>query len=428
MDYTSLKFENDDTLDRKKFVENIMNVIEKWDNVKHENDSLVISLDASWGSGKSYLINMWKNWLLSEENADKNYYITYYNAWENDDNDSAFIPLVYKLQDLVVYKSNYDYVDTVEKITTNFLKSCGVALLKDGVKKYIGESTADILCKGIDGAAATKKIEDFFSKYKTYIDEKDKFREALKGLVPTNGKLIIFIDELDRCRPTFAIETLEIIKHYFNQKDIVFIFAIDLEQLSYSISTMYGAGMDSAGYLRRFFDFNIRIPTGDLYDYIKPLYTPYFENITNEGEFSEMVVNMFSKLNLSLRDIDKIFNNFTVFYLYYEAHFNFLPEKRVVKVMEVYLYFITLKYKFPDVYSLIINRDFIAYDNAPKNWYVLEYKYFVSENISTLLKRIQTGANHGAGSELISTFGLKNVNCDYTTFSQHIERTIEMFV
>lgn len=428
MDYSSLKFENDDALDRKKFVENIMNVIKNWNHVKHENDSLVISLDAPWGSGKSYLINMWKNWLLSEENADKNYYITYYNAWENDDNDSAFIPLVYKLQDLDVYKSNNDYVENVEKITTNFLKSCGVALLKDGVKKYLGESTADILCKGIDGAAATKKIEDFFSKYKTYIDEKGKFREALKGLVPTNGKLIIFIDELDRCRPTFAIETLEIIKHYFNQKDIVFIFAIDLEQLSYSISTMYGAGMDSAGYLRRFFDFNIRIPAGDLYNYIRPLYTSYMENITNEEEFSKMVVNMFSKLNLSLRDIDKIFNNFTVFYLYYESHINVLPESRVVKVMEIYLYFITLKYKFPDVYSLILYKEFMVYDNAPAKWEILEYKYFVSENISNLLRKIQTGGNRNRDIEIISSLGFETVNENRLTFSEYIERTIEMFV
>lgn len=427
MDYTSLEFKNDDALDRKKFVENIMNVIKNWNHVKHENDSLVISLDAPWGSGKSYLINMWKNWLLSEENADKNYYITYYNAWENDDNDSAFIPLVYKIQDLEVYKGNYDYVKNIEKITTNFLKSCGVALLKDGVKKYIGESTADILCKGMDGAAATKKIEDFFTKYKTYIDEKDKFREALKGLVPTKGKLIVFIDELDRCRPTFAIETLEIIKHYFNQKDIVFIFAIDIEQLSYSISTMYGAGMDSAGYLRRFFDFNVRIPTGNLFEYIKPLYTSYFENITNEGEFSEMVVNMFTKLNLSLRDIDKIFNNFTVFYLYYEAHFNILPGTRVVKVMEVYLYFITLKYKFPDVYSLIINKEFMTYNNAPANWEVLKYKYIVSENISKLIIGIETGGNHRLNRNLITSFGLENVNCENLTFSEHIERTIELF-
>jgi hypothetical protein len=428
MDYANLKFEIDDSLDRKKFVENIMNVIEKWNNLKHENDSLVISLDAPWGSGKSYLINMWKNWLLSKENEDKKFRITYYNAWENDDNDNAFIPLVYKLQDLEAYRENDNIAENLKEISKSFLKSCGLALLKDAVKKSIGESTAEILCNGIDGAGETDKIQDFFSKYRKYINEKDKFKEALKVLIPIDGKLIIFIDELDRCRPTFAIETLEIIKHYFNQKNIVFVFAIDLEQLSYSISTMYGAGMDSAGYLRRFFDFNIRIPSGNLYDYIKPFYTSYYENVTNEGEFSEMLVNIFSKLNLSLRDIDKIFNNFTVFYLYYEAHFNFLPETRVVKVMEVYLYFITLKYKFPDVYSLIINRDFIAYDNAPKNWYVLEHKYFVSENISTLLKRIQTGANHGPGSDVISSFGLEDVNCDYTTFSQHIERTIEMFV
>ncbi|MBE5980353.1 MAG: hypothetical protein E7249_14635 [Paenibacillaceae bacterium] len=428
MDYSNLRFEKDDALDRKKFVENIMNVIAKWNNARHENDSLVISLDAPWGSGKSYLINMWKNWLLSEENADKRFCITYYNAWENDDNDNAFIPLVYKLQDLEAYREEDDISENLKEISKSFLKSCGLALLKDVVKKSIGESTAEILCNGIDGVKDADMIEDFFSKYRKYNDEKVKFKEALKDLIPVDGKLIIFIDELDRCRPTFSIETLEIIKHYFNQKDIVFVFAIDLEQLSYSISTMYGVGMDSAGYLRRFFDFNIRIPTGNLYNYMKPVFNANFQNLSSIGKFKDMVINLFSKLNLSLRDIDKIFINFNVFYLFYQPHFEHLSADKEVEVMEVYLYFMTLKYKFPGVYSLIINKEFIAYDNAPKNWDILEQKYFVSANITKLLKAIQTGANHDIKKEIITSFGLDSVNCDNTTFSQHIERTIEMFV
>ena len=59
---------------------------------------------------------MWKNWLLSEENADKNYCITYYNAWENDDNDNAFIPLVYKLQDLESYRED-DISENLKEIS-----------------------------------------------------------------------------------------------------------------------------------------------------------------------------------------------------------------------------------------------------------------------------------------------------------------------
>jgi hypothetical protein len=371
---------------------------------------------------------MWKNWLLSENNANKNYRITYYNAWENDDNDNAFIPLAYKLQDLEEYRADDKINESLQEISKNFIKSCGLALLKDVVKKSIGESTANIICEGLEGVKKTEEIKDFFSKYEKYIKEKDDFKEALKNLIPIEGKLIIFIDELDRCRPTFAIETLEIIKHYFNQKDIVFVFAIDLEQLSYSISTMYGVGMDSAGYLRRFFDFNIRIPTGNLYNYMEPVFNANFKNISSIGKFKDTVVNLFFKLNLSLRDIDKIFNNFIVFYLFYQPHFENLLADKEVEVMEVYLYFMTLKYKFPGVYSLIINGNFMSYSDEPKNWKTLEKRYYVSENIKNLLNKIQNGGNHGKGKEVIDSFGLKNVNCDDTTFSQHIERTIEMFV
>ena len=53
-------------------------------------------------------------------------------------------------------------------------------------------------------------------------------------------RLLIFIDELDRCRPTFAIETLEVVKHFFNVPNVVFVFSLDMNQLQKSIKTIYG--------------------------------------------------------------------------------------------------------------------------------------------------------------------------------------------
>lgn len=65
---------------------------------------------------------------------------------------------------------------------------------------------------------------------------------------------MFFIDELDRCRPTFAIELLERIKHLFDIQNIVFVLSIDKEQLEASTAAAYGSAINAPEYLRRFID------------------------------------------------------------------------------------------------------------------------------------------------------------------------------
>jgi predicted KAP-like P-loop ATPase len=429
MNYDKLNFDIDDQLNRKAFVKNLMQVINEWNYLKKENDSLVISVDAPWGSGKSYLLNMWKNWLISEENCDKEFAVAYYNAWENDDCDNAFIPLVYKLQQMDVYRENITLIENMKQRSKGFLKSCAVALLKDGIKKAIGDETASLIGEGINGATE-KEVENFFELYNKYIEEKENFQNALIELVPENGKLIVFMDELDRCRPIFAVETLEIVKHYFNIENIVFIFAVDLNQLSYSISTMYGDGMDSAGYLRRFFDININIPTGNINQYLKTIFNSNLVKLGYPENFISIITNVYIKLKLSLRDIDKITNHFMNFCLFYKQIIDekFIEhQNQALKVLEVYLYFMTLKYKYPNIYMLVLKQEFMSYDNAPKNWDVLEFKYFISPNISEMLKEIQTGNGQRQDGTFIKKYGFEKINCDGLSFAEHIERTIEMF-
>lgn len=442
MDYSNLTFE-DDKLERKTFVKNIMNIVDKWDGIKHENNSLVMSLDSPWGSGKSYLLNMWKNWLISNEQTKEKYYVTYYNAWENDDCDNAFIPLVYKLQEMDLYKDDNKMILNLKKRSKEFLKMCGVAILKDTIKKAIGDETSNIVMKDIDDGidnAAKKDVKDFFDKYRTYVFKKQEFKDALVNLIPDvkDGKLIVFVDEIDRCRPTFAIQTLEIIKHYFNIKNIVFIFAIDLQQLAYSIQTMYGNGMDSAGYLRRFFDINIKIPAINTKQYVQLILKDKIKELNISQKFINVASNIYEKLNLSLRDIDKITNNFIIFCFYYKdvIRYTDLRVDNLNEIMEIYLYFITLKYKYPDIYTLILRDRFRAYDSIgtltdreESHEKVLESKYFISNNISKLLNTIQGGRGQRIDSILIPNNSMKimEINCDNISFAGHIEKTIEMF-
>lgn len=70
--------------------------------------------------------------------------------------------------------------------------------------------------------------------------------------------MFIFIDELDRCRPSVAIDTLEQVKHLFDLPEIKFIIATDTTQLSHSVKTIYGEGFHGRTYLRRFFTQDLR--------------------------------------------------------------------------------------------------------------------------------------------------------------------------
>lgn len=93
-------------------------------------------------------------------------------------------------------------------------------------------------------------------------------------------KLVIIIDELDRCKPLFAIQTLEIVKHFLDVKDVVFIFAVDLEQLSHSVESIYGFGMDASGYLCKFFDYITKFPQSNMLSIIKTLLP---DNLSNKN-------------------------------------------------------------------------------------------------------------------------------------------------
>ncbi|WVV48879.1 P-loop NTPase fold protein [Pseudomonas sp. NA13] len=74
----------------------------------------------------------------------------------------------------------------------------------------------------------------------------------------------IFIDELDRCRPTYAIELLERVKHFFELEDCRFIVASDSTQLAHSVRAVYGEKFYSERYLSRFFDAEFRLDNSNM--------------------------------------------------------------------------------------------------------------------------------------------------------------------
>lgn len=151
--------------------------------------------------------------------------------------------------------------DGVIQIPDKELETTGSSVtIAKGIAKKRMENVidSDSLEKAIDISTNSAKkflLHDstLFSEYKEFKDAISDFKESLEGIVSNQRKIVIIIDELDRCKPTFAVQLLEIVKHLFDIKGITFIFMLDIQQLSYLIKTIYGQEMDAAGYLCRFF-------------------------------------------------------------------------------------------------------------------------------------------------------------------------------
>ena len=238
-------------LGREKIARSLTEII-KYINV---DNGFVISIDSPWGTGKTTFIEMWKV-LLEKE---KNIICVKFNAWDNDFYNDPLVSILENLSEAIEEdiekKVEHIAKDVYENIKSN-LKSKGKTLVCDAIKAKT---------YGLIDISKEKNDDELLKKYNNLKEKSKKIKNGLIELKKSFGesnelRIIFFIDELDRCRPDYAIKVLEIIKHFFSAEGYVFILSLDKDQLSKSISTIYGQGMDSEGYLKRFIDIDYSLP------------------------------------------------------------------------------------------------------------------------------------------------------------------------
>ena len=231
----------DDTLDRAQIAEKLTNLI------RYQQDSFVISIDGQWGTGKTFLLKRWQIGLEKE-----GFSAVYYNAWEDDFCDDPLLSIVGQLSEQFRDKIDEDIACQIVKAAVQLLdKSALIALTQAmGVEVKVYDATRNLL-------------EEYRNKNKTKADLKKYLTEmSSKVFKETRHPMIFIIDELDRCRPTFAIELMERVKHIFDVPNLVFIFGINRNELCKSLQSIYG-DIEATVYLRRFFDMEFTLPSID---------------------------------------------------------------------------------------------------------------------------------------------------------------------
>ena len=245
-----------DLLGRKESIEALTNVISSLDG------PCVMAVDAGWGMGKTTFLKMWAQHLRNER-----FPVVEFNAWETDFAQDPFIALYSEitggLSELPDASERIDGLRAAAGVVFRALPAAAARVALSAVP-YAGSQLVDELSPR--PPTPREEVAATYQETKTALRA---FREQLGQIAKAiarendNAPLVVMIDELDRCRPTYAIELLEAAKHLFNVDHIVFVVCLDRAQLAHSVKAVYGASFDAEGYLWRFFDIDYRLPSPD---------------------------------------------------------------------------------------------------------------------------------------------------------------------
>lgn len=329
--------------------------------IKNFNDGFVLAIDSEWGTGKTTFVKMWKQYL--ENNKFKT---LYFNAWENDFEKDILVTLISELEELKSSKNEAAFKTVLSKAAP-LAKSLALGLFKTQVEKYVGNDFAKELLNQTSTTVADS-LQEQINNYATRKNSIKEFKDSLQKFVSstTDDKPVVFIiDELDRCRPSYAVQLLENIKHLFHVTGVTFVLSVDKIQLGNAVRGVYGSDLiDATEYLRRFIDIEYSLPEPDIKVFTNYLYEYFgfndffkadqrlqYRELQQDGStFINFTTSLFKYERLTLRVQEKIFAHARIALTQFPANNYVVPS--------LFVLLIYCKFKHKDFYSNLKNGNY----------------------------------------------------------------------
>ncbi|MFM5296778.1 P-loop NTPase fold protein [Aeromonas veronii] len=298
-----------DRLDRARYAEFLTNYLA----AEGKQRNYVLNLNAEWGAGKTWFIKRWYMELKAH------YPTVYIDAWQQDFSDDPLLTVISSIIDqlkMIAGKEN-PIPEGMRQRLLGLFKVGGKLALKAAIKKA-GLEEDDFSLEGDDANQLVDAIcSNQKERYESIQYLKQEIRQWVEGAVALgNGKLdypaFILIDELDRCRPSYAVEMLETIKHIFDIPRVVFVLATDTEQLQHAIKVIYGDGFDAKAYLRRFFKRRFHLKQMSIEKFMKPILSNSFElfkekaiqHLSDIDDLTKILSYVVSSFSLPAREVE----------------------------------------------------------------------------------------------------------------------------
>lgn len=433
---------------RKNLIKEIIRNIEI--NSKYEEESYKIGLYGEYGSGKSYFLNSFREFIQSKEIQDKEdfkmnneFKIININAWKDDFLHEPILSIGLSIMEEIkkdfeknkrIGKKINNKIKDIWNITKSFGKNILPFAAKTGINiildklHYNQKELKELIGTALEPSFLDKlneyNTEELYKNYSNYKKQIESIKDGLKEYIEKlgeNKKLLIIVDELDRCRPDYAIEFLESINHIFSVKDLIFLFAIDNKSLKSAFSVVYGNELNFDGYIKKFIDVIFKLDANleiiDKDKYIDSKIKQYniklkvsdiklsnaIKGTTIKHELSYLFCEFYK---LKLRDINFVFrilnNNLSCDNKYYFYSILFLAG---------------LKTKDNNKYNSLFNEN-------------IENKDFIDINLELLNNLLEDCDDKKFGKDIIGYSIFKNIeyvdeNKNNYTFNKKLENFIE---
>lgn len=318
-------FGKHDLFRRKDFADRLTNL------VKNIEDPTIFLLDAQWGAGKTTFLNQWKGELRTAGIP-----VIKFDAFERDYQEDPFISLSAEI--VAAAKKMGTWRDLRIKFVDR-ASSLGKVFLSIAAQTAVSKASLGFLSRADVKDLGKALAEEFSPKLKERLEAAEanaellsSFHEALeklaKGMSLKSSEerklpLVLIVDELDRCRPSFAVELIEKIKHVFSVRGVHFVLSAHLPQLAKIFQHSHGLGEEEQAliYLEKFYDVRIRFPTPpSSSETDTKLYIQYLWNelkLPTENpvtQIQDVLECAFQNRDVSLRTIEKIMTNIALYY------------------------------------------------------------------------------------------------------------------
>lgn len=358
---------------------------------ENSQEELVVALNAPWGEGKSTFIKMWQNHIRINQDELK-IKTMYFDAFKNDYQKDPFLAItseIYSLCD-TEKESKKDFLESAKNVGKSLARGSfkiGTKLLTSGIvdDSFLEGNSNDIsslLNNNIDNL-----IENRIKNHKADKNSFDKFKTDLENFISDEKPLVFIIDELDRCRPDFALELLEQIKHLFSVKNLHFLLIVNAKQLEAAIKSKYGNNINASQYLQKFINLTLELPkkTTEYEDYNKTFISWSLCEMLEENEIIqnkdliETVEEIATFYNPSFREIERVLSNIAILHnmspdtkynMYYQISMAFLCYIKVTNTEA----FDLIKYEktSPDEIFIKLGLDKLVYKEEDYQYYHLK--------------------------------------------------------
>ena len=251
----------------------------------------VLAVDAPWGTGKTAFMRMCAAWIRSSDFPSEDAVIADFNAWKQSHTGSP-------IKDIVAAITNQipEVDDAQQRIATILQRQAA---------------------KVASGGLVTDEVFEIGEGPNVHVD---RFRRDLRTFAEARGgRLIVFVDELDRCRPDYAMEALECLRHLFDTRGVLVVLTVNQQALNQAVRSLHGLEDGAERYLKRFVDQTIWLPIADkptTKDFVRSLWSETglsarFQDDTWTSQTFEMLLEL---PNMHLRDLEQaVYRVATVF-------------------------------------------------------------------------------------------------------------------